>query len=320
MPAPGQNPGQPSWDVYVDALASEHGSLSAVCARLAETHGWREDIESIGRALRRLRRRGTRPGGRWGARLLATFGLPKSVDARLRFMGSYHSRFVDLPASLCLDLVQLWDRPPTSESRSGRLWLSLARATLALRAKDRERAREHLATARAVSVGEPVAQLEVALGEALLGSPSALDPVPGWLVQVGGEDGDCLRARYVGQVSHALNQAGDIAHAEALHLALPDSPTTAPFARSRRANGVAYGRFRHGDATAALHYAHLAARYAGDAGHVRLRAMALLMVARVSSTQDEADDARERARAIGHALEDETLLARCDASARSRAR
>ena len=127
MPTPGQNYGQPTWGVYLGGLIAEHGSLVAVSERLAATHGWRDDVESITRALRRLRQRGSLPGGKWGDRLLRTFGLPASVDARLRFMGSYHSRFVDLPVPLCADLVQLWDRPPTNESRAGRLWLSLAR-------------------------------------------------------------------------------------------------------------------------------------------------------------------------------------------------
>jgi hypothetical protein len=326
MRTPGQNGGQPTWDVILDALVREHGSLSAICERLAQTLGWREDVESIARALRRLRGRGTLSGGKWGARLLATFGLPKDVGARLRFMGSYHSRFVDLPVPVCTDLVQLWDRPPIGESRSGRLWLSLARASLALRAKDGELAREHLATAGASATGDPAAQIELALGQALLesrsgiGPPRVLDDVPALLTQVAGDDAECLRARYVGQVSHGLNRTGHVARAEALHLALPDSSTTAPFARSRRANGIAYGRFRQGDLPAALHHARLAARYAGDAGHVRLRAMALLMVARVSPAGPEADDARARARKIARALEDETLLARCDASERGRRR
>lgn len=311
--------------MYLDGLVAEHGSLAAVSERLAATHAWREDVESITRALRRLRQRGSLPGGKWGDRLLRTFGLPASVDARLRFMGSYHSRFVDLPVSLCTDLVQLWDRPPTSESRAGRLWLSLARATLALRARASEEAAAHLQTARAIAAGDPAAQIEVALGESVIDSKTrpavaaaALAEVPALLDQVSGDDGDCLRARYVGQVSHALNHAGDIDRAEALHVALPDAPTTHPFARSRRANGIAYGRFRHGDGAAALHHARLAARYAGDAGHVRLRAMALLMVARVAPGTAEAEEARARATAIARALEDATLLSRSEASSRSR--
>ena len=323
----GQNSGQPTWGVYLDGLVAEHGSLAAVSERLAATHAWLEDVESITRALRRLRLRGSLPGGKWGDRLLRTFGLPGSVDARLRFMGSYHSRFVDLPVSLCGDLVQLWDRPPTSESRAGRLWLSLARATLALRAREDVEAAAHLRTARAVAIGEPAAQIEVALAESLLASrehpatPSpALADVPGWLAQLTGDDADCLRARHVGQLSHALNHAGELARAEALHQALPDTAATHPFARSRRANGLAYARFRRGDLEGALHHARLAARHAGDAGHVRLRAMALLMVARAAPDRPEGDEARSRARAIASALEDATLLARCDASQRDRDR
>jgi hypothetical protein len=325
MPEPGQNSGQPTWAVYLDDLVGELGSLAAISERLAANHAWRDDVESITRALRRLRQRGSLPGGKWGDRLLRTFGLPASVDARLRFMGHYHSRFVDLPVPLCVDLVQLWDRPPTSESRTGRLWLSLARATLALRDQAGEEARGHLATARAIAAGDPAAQIEVALGESVIASrdapavaAAALDEVPGLLAGLSGADADCLRARYVGQVSHALNHAGDIDRAEALHAALPDLPTTHPFARSRRANGIAYGRFRHGDVAAALIHARLAARHAGDAGHVRLRAMALLMVARVATNAAEADEARARARAIGEALADAVLLARCDASQRGR--
>ncbi len=323
MPTPGQNSGQPSWGLYIDGLVDEHGSLAAIGERLAATHAWRDASESITRALRRLRLRGSLPGGKWGDRLLRTFGLPASVDARLRFMGSYHSRFVDLPVPLCMDLVQLWDRPPTSESRAGRLWLSLARATLALREQAAEEALGHLATARTTSGGDAAAQVEVALGESVLASRDApavaaavLAEVPALLATLGGEDADCLRARYVGQVSHAWNHAGQIDRAEALHRELPDLATTHPFARSRRANGIAYGRFRHGDMAAALEQARLAARYAGDAGHVRLRAMALLMVARVAPRTVEGAEARARARAIGQALADATLIKRCDASER----
>lgn len=318
-------PGNLGWASYLDGLVEQHGSLTALGERLASTHAWREDVESITRALRRLRARGSLSGGKWGERLLRTFGLPASVDARLRFMGSYHSRFVDLPVPLCSDLVQLWDRPPTSESRVGRLWLSLARATLSLRARRPDEAAGHLATAGSISAGDPAARIEVALGLSVIDSRThpaepadALREVPELLTQLTGDDADCLRARYVGQISHALNHAGDIARAEALHLALPDTPDTAAFARSRRANGVAYGRFRHGDLDGALHHARLAARHAGDAGHVRLRAMALLMIARVAADAPEGADALARARAIGRALADATLLARCDASERGR--
>jgi hypothetical protein len=330
MVAPGHTSGQPSWELLVDTIVAEHGSLAAVAARLAETRGWKEDAESIARALRRLRARGTRSGGRWGTRLLATFGLPRSVDARLRFMGSYHSRFVDLPVSIGTDLVQLWDRPPTSESRAGRIWLSLARAILAMRAGDDDAARAHLATARRASPDDLAGRIEIALAEARLAGEDdrldALDDVPAWLDALDASPAcdraqfDCLRARYVGQVSHAHNRRGEIDVGEALHRALPDTPTTPAFARSRRANGLAYARHRKGDHDEALRRAWLAVRYAGDGGHVRLRAMALLMVARVAGNAAIADEARERARCIAVDLEDEVLAARCATSAKARRR
>jgi hypothetical protein len=236
-------------------------------------------------------------------------------------MGQYHSRFVDLPVPLARDLVQLWDRPPTSESRTGRLWLSLARATLALREAEHEEAAQHLAAAAPLAPGDAAGQIEVALGSAFVESrarpqeiPGALVPVPAWLAEVAGPDADCLRARYTGQLAHAHNRSGDVERGLALHLELPDGAAVHPFARSRRANGIAYARFRRGERDAALASARLAATFAGDAGHVRLRAMPLLMVSRIGGASAEATDARMRARAIATALGDITLLGRCDAA------
>lgn len=194
MARPGHKPGQPgaalAWGDYLDELVAEHGGLARIAERLAEGRGYRDDLESITRGLRRLRGRGTAPGGTWGDRLLARFGLPQAVEARLRFMGSYHARFVDLPAPLCLDLIQLWDRPPTSASRDGRAWLSLARAIVALRGRRVDLAGEHLATA-ATAIDprrDPAAAIERALGQAVLDAavaptdePVVLAEVPTWL-------------------------------------------------------------------------------------------------------------------------------------------
>lgn len=110
------------------------GTLAAVAERLASQRGFSDDVNSIERALRRLRTRGQLAGGTWGARALTVFGLPAAADARARWMGAYHSRFIDLPVPLCLDLVRPWDRPPVSKAPAARLWLVLARATCALRA------------------------------------------------------------------------------------------------------------------------------------------------------------------------------------------
>lgn len=322
MTSPGQKPGHApgaalDWDGYLDALAAEHGSLAAVAERLSASRGYADDLESITRALRRLRGRGSLAGGKWGDRLLATFGLPRPVDQRLRFMGSYHARFIDLPVPLCADLVQLWDRPPTSESRAGRHWLSLARATLAMRKARFDDAAAHLDAATAAGESDPAARVELALARAVLESrarpgaaPAALDAVPALLARLAGPDADCLRARHAGQLAHAHNHAGEHDRAMALHAALPDTPATAAFARSRRANGLAYGHHLRGEREAALVEARRAATYAGDAGHVRLRAMALLMIARVAGPVPEGRDAHQRASAIAELLDDDTLRRR----------
>lgn len=317
MAARGQDSGQPDWAEVVDALVRAHGSLAAVAERLAADRGHAEDLESVERALRRLRLRGGLSGGKWGARVLRTFGLPAPVEERLRFMGTYHSRFVDLPLPLCADLVSLWDRPPTSESRLGRLWLGLARLTLALRARDLDEARRLVACLAPLADADPAGRVELLLGEAYLASeaapgvlPEALAAAEAALAPITGDDRHDLAARLVGQVAWALNRAGRCAEAEARLLALPDGPEVPAFARARRANGLAYARHRAGDADAALALARESARHAGDAGHVRLRAMALLMIARVATDPAERADARARARQIARALADPVLLVR----------
>ena len=94
------------WSAYVDWMVGVAGSLAAVADRLAAHRGYRDDAGSVERALRRLRRRGTRDGGTWGARAIAVFGLPDAVHQRVRWLGQYHSRFTDLPASVTADLLR----------------------------------------------------------------------------------------------------------------------------------------------------------------------------------------------------------------------
>ncbi|MBL8784894.1 MAG: hypothetical protein JNJ59_08355 [Deltaproteobacteria bacterium] len=318
MTAHGQDSGH-DWETYLDALVAERGSLAAVAEALAATRGHVDDVDSVERALRRLRKRGTLPGGTWGARLLRAFGVPAPVEERLRFMGCYHSRFEDLPVPLCRDLVQLWDRPPTSESAAGRVWLPLARANLALRDRQFEEARPFLRTAYAAAVREVRGRIEAALGLALLATqadatrmPPELAEVEGLLADVDGADAACLRARWAAQVAWVENRRGEFARAEAALRALADGPEVPAFARSRRENGLAYARHKQGD-PGAVEHARAAARFAGDAGHVRLRAMALLMIARVAEDDGERMDARERARAIARQLQDEMLAVRAGA-------
>jgi hypothetical protein len=93
--APGQIPGQGpddaaepglSWAELLALLVESYGTLTAVAWRLIE-HADGDDVASVERALRRLRGRGQREGGVWGQRVLRVFGVPASVEARLRWMG-----------------------------------------------------------------------------------------------------------------------------------------------------------------------------------------------------------------------------------------
>src|SRR6478736_5022192 len=72
-------------------------------------------------------------------------------------------------------------------------------------------------------------------------------------------------------------------------------------------NGLAYARWKQGDAAGAAELAREAARHAGDGGHVRLRVMALSMLARVDAREVAS---HERALEMSKRLEDELLLAR----------
>src|SRR5688500_13295707 len=103
-PGPGTGAGLGySWGEYVAQLTADHGSLAAVALKLAELASTPEDSASVERALRRLRARGNLDGGDYGRRLLRAFGLPQPIEARVRWLGVYHSRFSDLPLSLCRD-------------------------------------------------------------------------------------------------------------------------------------------------------------------------------------------------------------------------
>jgi hypothetical protein len=115
---PGQESGQAGfdWGDFVGAVVRERGSLAAAALFLAEHRAFAEDVESVERGLRRLRLRGMADGGVWGRRALRCFGLPGAVLDRVRWMGQYHTRFTDLPASLCEELLRPWERPPVSDS------------------------------------------------------------------------------------------------------------------------------------------------------------------------------------------------------------
>ena len=225
----GQEPGQPaghagspsaaqfSWAEFVDAVVRERGSLALAAQHLAERRNFSEDAQSVERGLRRLRDRGSKDGGVWGERALRWFGLPAEVGDRVRWMGQYHTRFTDLPASLCDELLRPWDRPPVSESPA-RIWVLLGRLNLALRRRQRDDVEALLEQARLLaSQAEVAAQIELLLVTAFLrsrpdhaGAKQALADCEVLLEtrasELRADDQACLFARWIDQVAYPLNK------------------------------------------------------------------------------------------------------------------
>lgn len=317
----GQDPGHAAgftWGDLVATIVAEHGTLAAVAWRLIDQASG-DDVASIQRALRRLRGRGQQDGGVWGQRLLRVFGVPATVTSRVRWMGLYHSPFGDLPLPLCQDQLRLWDRPPISTSRA-RVWLHLGHASCALRRRDLVDADAQLARAgAALAAPDPShddARCELALVRAYLASqrdqPVDLEAARRVLAssQLGPADAACFHARLVDQQAYQLNRAGDHAAALALYASLPDVDVH-PFASYRRDAGRAFGLHRAGRRDEALQLALRACDHAGDGGYTRLRAMGLLLVARIQGPH-AGEPALARARAIAVRLDDDELLARAD--------
>jgi hypothetical protein len=310
------------WDDYVAWLVEVHGSLAAVAERLAAHRAWSDDRATIERGLRRLRTRADREGGTWGDRCLQVFGLPGALRARLRWLGAYHSRFTDLPVPVCEDLLRVWDTAPVVDSAEAQTWLALAHASCALRSARPDLAAPQLRKARAASrQAPPDARAELALTEAYAASrddparvDALLDEAEAQLADVTDDAArQCLRARLIDQHAWQWNKgrrgtAPDFARAEALYVTLDDDGAP-PFARCRRANGLAYGAWKRGRGEEAVGYARAACEHAGDGGHLRLRAMSLQMLARVGGGA-EAAAALARAKDIAAQLDDETLRLR----------
>lgn len=332
--APGQNSGQAaappaasdepglSWAELIGALVESYGTLTAVAWRLIE-HAEGDDVASVERALRRLRTRGQRDGGAWGQRVLRVFGVPASIEARLRWMGLHHSPFNDLPIALCLDQLRLWDRPPVATSRA-RVWLHLGHASCALRARRLDDARAHVARSNAALAALPAgyddARVEAALIEGFTASREAvgvtdvgrhLDRAMARLAAASlpASDRACFEARLADQRAYQLNRAGELHAALALYQALPEREVH-PFASYRRDAGLAYGHHRLGERARALQLAQRACQHAGDGGYVRLRAMGLLLIARIAGATEEGATALRRAAAIAERLDDSELRER----------
>ncbi|MFO0646597.1 MAG: hypothetical protein U0326_10195, partial [Polyangiales bacterium] len=170
------------------------------------------------------------------------------------------------------------------------------------------------------------AQAELLLTEAFVASRNEHDRVDALLTEAGAlldhvtelDDRACLHARWIDQEAWQWNKGrrgpADARAAEALYLSLADEGAP-PFARCRRASGLAYCAWRLGRGDEAIAHARAAIDHAGDGGHLRLRAMSLQMLARVGHG-DEAAAASRRAKAIAAQLDDEALRLRFERSPR----
>jgi hypothetical protein len=311
-----------TWTTYVERLVDDAGGWIALAEELARrAAGLAEvpdDLQSIEKGLRRLARRAHQPGGQYGRWLLRLFGVPEDLERWARWLAQYHSRFADLPTSLRLEQLRLWDRPPFSESRLA-AWVHVGLAAVHLRRRDVELGRQRLALARDTAARAGAAAIaEVALLDAYVamndgdraGSAGWLDRAAASLADVADPvDAACLRARLIGQRAYALTSAAspDVAGARALFEALAPSPL--PFVAFRRDNGLAYCAWQLGDRAAGVALARRAADHAGDGGFVRFRILALNLLARMLD-EPEASEVRARSARLAASIEDEDLLAK----------
>jgi hypothetical protein len=310
-----------SWRQYLEQLVAEHGSFAAIALKLSVSDGGETDLASVERALRRLRTKEHQDGGQYGVRLLRVFGISKAIEQRVKWMGVYHSRFADLPVSLCLDQLRMLNRPPLSESKA-RTWIELGFATCALRSGELESAAVHLQNARGGHLSV-ASRIEALLLEAFIGSrlhdylrtARALAEAEPWLkhAELEPHERTCLKARWHDQMGYALshppadsspNLEGAKMHYEQISINV-----STLFASCKRDSGLAYVYSRLGDMPRAIQHATAACEHAGDGGFVRLRIAYLGQLARLLGGA-AGNIVRERAIASARALEDEELITR----------
>lgn len=315
----------------MEPLVSLHGGWTALADELVRRS--REgDVFTVEKGLRRLARRGHQDGGRYGRLVIRHFGVPGAIEAWARWLGQYHGRFTDLPSSLRIEQLRVWDRPPISEGRVG-AWIDVGLASAHHRRGELEECMRRMGRARTTAERHASdAAIEIALFDARLESDEdryedawrTLDRVERAIDEhaanelITPADRLCYRARLVGQRAFMLTrplagEAPDLQGAHALFLALDEDPAV-PFASFRRASGLAYCTWKLGDAEAGARLAELAAEHAGDGGFIRFRVMALSLLSRMVP----AERAREivaRTERMARALEDDELVRRTDRDA-----
>lgn len=318
-----------TWGQYLERWVRDRGGWLPLADELIHRAGdsiaIARDPQTVERGLRRLARREHKPGGQYGRWMLRLFGFTSSVEQWVKWMGQYHTRFSDLPCSLRLEHLALWNRPPIGESRLA-CWIHVGIAAVHLSLLDRESCKHWLArAARGVARAGPAAEIEIALLGARLETNegdrrsaerrfAAVDE----LLRVAGlprPEEIAYRARLLDQRAYhftkpAPGELADVRRARELYAAIPEDPSV-PFASFRKCSGLAYCEWQLGDAAVAAELAERAATHAGDGGLMRMRVMALNMLSRVT-TGARAASVRERAWRMATMLEDEDLLRRVE--------
>lgn len=317
-----------TWQLYVEHFVHEAGGWTALADELIRRIGSSEavdDVQSVEKGLRRLSRRENKAGGQYGRWMLRAFGVPIGVADWARWLAQYHSRFADLPTSLRLAQLRLWDCPPVSESRVA-AWIHIGLSSVLHRQRELAACQERLRLAQGgAERAGPVAVLELELLQArLLTDDGAralasqrLDAVERILATEQGAiepaDYRCYVARAVQQRAYHLTKPepgkpAQVAAALALFEGIADDGTL-PFVSFRKCAGLAYCTWRLGDAVAGAALARRAMDHAGDGGFVRFRIMAMNLLSRMLPA-DEAAPINERAQRLARQLEDEDLLER----------
>jgi len=308
-----------TWAEYVARWVDDCGGwlplADQVIARARGRFEVPDDPQTIERGLRRLARRDHKPGGQYGRWMLRLFGVTSPVAQWLRWMGSYHTRFSDLPAGLRLEQLALWNRPPIAETPLV-CWIELGIAQVHHSRLDHAACDHWLARAEihAPAAG-PAAEIEHALLAAECDSNARRhDTAHARLALVEArlplaDDADPYRARLADVRAMLCTRPPpgiepDFARARDLYAAIPDSPH--PFVAFRKAVGLAFCAWKLGDLETAERLARRAVDEAGDGGLVRMRVMALNMLSRIEG----GSELTARAQRMATALEDEDLLRR----------
>jgi hypothetical protein len=315
-----------SWAEYVERWVADCGGWLPLADQLIDrARGAVEiacDPQTVERGLRRLARRGHQSGGQYGRWMLRYLGFTSPVEALVRWLGTGHSRFSDLPCGLRLQHLALWNRPPIAES-SLVCWVYVGIAAAQFSLLDREACAHWLTRAEHHAVAAGVrAELEVGLLRAQLEiDAGARTEAHERHARLDGQlrtgplatiDAECYRARLQHQramlcTRPAPGEPADIVRARELYAAIPES--TIPFVSFHRALGLSYCAWQLGDRAAASELARRAIDDSGDGGLIRMRVTALNMLSRLLDPEHAAV-VNERARRMATYLGDEELLVR----------